>query len=225
MQKNLQNAITFLPYNTAVSLYSAANIIVKTPPPAVQTPNPNFQTYQLIDRAFTHFFSQNIYLSSLELPDNVFDACLQHVLKGGAKILIDAARTLAEVGRFDVKHRLSPIMYLHQNGLLSNSQIAGGIYLDKDDVDLMVQENARLILTPSFDAGRGNGIPPLRMYLERGLKIHLGTMDNTFNAAADILYEAQILRLLVNGSMCAPIITQAELQPLITGSAFPTQEE
>jgi len=164
-------------------------------------------SYQLVDENFNGmFFSKHIYLSSLSLHDGIMDAVIENVLGAGSKIIIDTARTLTEVGLFDAKKGASPIMYAHKLGLLTNASIAGGVYLDKDDVDLMVQESAELILTPAFDAGVGNGIPLYKMYLDRGLAMHLGTMDNSFNLRGCVDYEKELLRLLVNGSMCQKIL-------------------
>lgn len=206
------NALTFsAPHKEC----AAANLVVKKPVPERPTEaavQQNF--YQYVGADFQEFFLNKIYLSSLEAGDKTIDACIGHVLGAGAKIMIDAARTLEEVGRFDVKYGVSPVFYLHRLGILQNASIAGGVYLDKDDVDLMVQENAGLILTPSFDAGRGHGIPPLKMYLDRGLKISLGTMDNSFNKTGSVLYEAELLRLLVNGSMCGEVLTDADIKKL-----------
>ena len=221
----MKNALTF-----AVPLHSdgATNIAIKTKSSMKELFTPDSRQgspsngvrevknhfYQIIDADFSDFWTNRIYLSSLRLGDKILDAVIEQVLGNHAELMVDTARVLDEVGRFDVKYGCSPIFYLHRLGLLKNASVAGGIYLDKDDVDLMVQENAKLILTPSFDAGYGHGIPPIRMYLDRGLDIALGTMDNLFNKSGSVRYEAEVLRFLVNGTMCGVILQEDDIEAL-----------
>ncbi|MDR2202582.1 MAG: hypothetical protein LBP26_07525 [Clostridiales bacterium] len=149
-------------------------------------------------------FEGDIFLPSLEFSDKTVDACIEHVLGKRVRFMVRAACTLEEVGRFDAKLSLSPVMLLRRLGLLQNAIVVGGVYLDNDDVDLMVQEGASLVLTPTFNAGRGDGAANVSSYLKRGLKIALGTADNSFNKSGSIAYEADVLQLLTNAAMNDP---------------------
>jgi len=199
------NALTFnLPHKNCKS----ATVVVKTKLEFQKfSDSKNIVFYQLIDNDFDgEFFLNNIYLKSLFLKDNIIDAVIGKVLKGNFLIIIDACRNLKEVGACDVKYGGSPIMYANKLGLLQNAMIAGAVYLDKDDLDLIIQSNAKLILTPSFDAQKGNGIAPLKMIKSKNALYELGTMDNSTNITGDIGFEKQILKLLVNGSMCEKVL-------------------
>jgi len=200
----MYNALTNKPLHKSIT---KANVIVNTKEQLKELKNDNrIAVYQIIDSDFKEFFCNNVYLSSLNLDDKIIDSVINHVLGNKANIIIDTARTLDEVGFFDVKKNASPIMYAEKLGLLQNSLIAGGVYLDKDDVDLMVQQNASLILAPSYDAGHANGIPPYKLYKDRGLVMHFGTMDNSYNKTGCINYEKDVLQLLVNGTMREQIL-------------------
>lgn len=145
---------------------------------------------------------ENIFLSDLEVNEKILDYAIEHKLKNKTQFMARACGTLEEVGRFDVKYGLSPIMFLNKLGLLSGAKIAGGIYLDNDDVSLMVQENASLILTPSYDFGRGGGIPNTVSYLRRGLKISVGIADLKYNETADLKFELKLLKLITSAHLC-----------------------
>lgn len=142
-----------------------------------------------------------LYLDGLELPDDVIDRVIERVALG-ARLYVRAASDLEEVGRLDVRCGLSPIMLLHKLGMLDNALLTGGIYLDNDDVDLMVQCNAKLVLLPSTDIGGGKGIPNTVSYLARGLTVGIGTGNG--NYTADVRDELTLLTLITNAQMCSP---------------------
>lgn len=160
----------------------------------------------------------NIFLPTMNIPDAMFDKIIEYVLKTRCKFMVVSSRSLEEVGYFDAKFRLSPIMLLHKLGLLTSSKIVGGVYLDNEDVEIMVQEKAELILTPSYDFGHGSGIMNALSYLNRGLKISLGTADNSYNVYGDMLKEAEILSLVSSASMCKQnAISDYQIKAMLNG--------
>ena len=78
------------------------------------------------------------------------------------------------------------------------------VYLDKDDIDLIVSSGTRVILTPSDSLGHGCGIPPLRMLHTLGAVVSLGTGSGTFNANADLVFEQRLICLAASGILCTP---------------------
>lgn len=205
--------------NTALlTQFSGANIVCSNENALAQIENilcgysgEDFILFQYVDDETEIFFADNLYISTIELSDDKIDSIIEHYYNRKGEFLIDCARDLQQVGEFDAKMQKSPIMYLHSLGILDNSGIVGGIYLDKDDVDLMTQSNAHLVLTPSHDASVGNGIPPLKLYKSRELKMHVGTICNELNPSKSLKYECEVLTLLVNGSMCEKIFTVEEI--------------
>lgn len=147
------------------------------------------------------FLYPRLYLHSLETDDAVIDRVIERVAEGAA-LFVRAAETLDEVGRLDVRFHLSPVMLLHKLGVLDNALLTGGIYLDNDDVDLMIQCNARLVLLPSTDIGGGKGIPNTVSYLGRGLAVGIGTGDGVYTQ--DVRDELTLLKLITNAQMCSP---------------------
>lgn len=155
--------------------------------------------YKLVGGSRLDVEGDRLYLSSMSVDDDLLDLIADRVLSGKSRLIVRAASDLNEVGAFDKRYGMSPVMLLHRYGLLERlDAVAGGVYLDKDDADLMAQCGCPLILTPSFDMGKGHGIADAVMCLNRGLKVGLGTEDCSYNSSGDVLREAELLRLVMN---------------------------
>lgn len=140
-----------------------------------------------------------ICLSSLLLPDPVLDACIEYVLEKKCKFMVRACEDLYTCGLIESRYKLSPIMLLHRMGLLDNATVVGANFIDRDDIDLMVQSNASLVFLPSYSLGKGYGVPPVG-FVSGKLPISFGSADNSFNANGDMRKEAYLTRLLCNES-------------------------
>ena len=142
-----------------------------------------------------------ICISSLTLPDEVIDACIEYVLENKPKLYVVACVSLGDVGIIEARFHLSPIMLLHKLGLLDqNCTIVGANYLDNDDVDLMAQCGASVVLCPSYSLGGGYGFPNVVPLLKKLNEVTLGTFDNQFNASGSVMDEARLLYL---GTACS----------------------
>lgn len=169
-----------------------------------------------IDNDTAEFYGESVYISSIELNDTVIDASIDYILSNKVQVFISASRTLEQVGLFDAKYQKSPIMFIYSLGLLDNAHICGGVYLDKDDIDLMVQSNATLVLSPSYDANEGHGIPLLKLYASRGVKILLSTFSAEYNKKLSLEYERDLLISLVNGSLSEQVFRKEDLKNIIS---------
>lgn len=139
---------------------------------------------------------KRLYLPTLDLSDARLDALIEYALEQGAQILAECSTTLEEAGKIDSRFGKSPVMFLHECGILHCCTVVGGVYLDKDDLALMAQERVPLVVRPSFDAGNGRGVAPVTAAHKAGVEVRLGTADGTFNRAHSVILEAAYLRLL-----------------------------
>lgn len=142
----------------------------------------------------------DIYLPSMLDEDMLASAC-DHIVTSGARAVVRAAYDLNEAGLIEAKYKLSPIMLLHKLGVLDRCEIAGGVCLDNDDLDLMAQEGVPLILLPTADAGYGHGYAPVCAALRRGIRVGVGTFDGKYNKEHDLDREIEFLRLTANAEM------------------------
>lgn len=138
---------------------------------------------------------ERICLSSLNLPDEVLDACIEYVLSNKCEFMVRACENLTESGFLESKYHLSPIMILHKIGLLDNAIVVGANHIDKDDLDLMIQCNAKIVLLPSYSMGKGNGFAPLS-FVKNKIDLLFGTADNSYNEKGSIKLEGYLARLI-----------------------------
>ncbi len=144
--------------------------------------------------------AKHIYLPSMTDESDLESFC-DHIVSTDATALVRASYDLNEAGLIESRYKLSPIMLLHKMGVLDRCTVVGGVCLDNDDLDLMAQDGVSLVVTPTASAGYGHGFAPTCAALRRGIRVGLGTFDGRYNAAHDIKYETEILRLTANAEM------------------------
>ena len=142
-----------------------------------------------------------VYLSSILASDEVIDRAIESVLGEKRRIIINVCSDLDEVGTCDKRYGATPVGLAHKFGLLDGAFVCGCSYLDKDDVELIVQSGAKVILTPSLTMGEGRGIPPLRMLVTLGADVYIGTGDAEFDPEGDLGFELRLLELAVSASL------------------------
>ena len=158
-----------------------------------------------------------LFLPSLT-DEKTVDAVIDKVLGDNAKLIVSACYSLDEIGLIYVKYHLSPVQLLHKLGLLEKCTVVGGVYLDRDDVDLMSQCGTALVLCPTSSMGYGYGIPHFCAY-ENKLNVKLGSGDNRFNCNGDMIAEARALVLGVNSEMRGQVLSAEKAIALIGGNA------
>ena len=141
-----------------------------------------------------------IYIPDM-LDETAFGNACDFVINTGKRAIVRAAFELEEAGIIEARYKLSPIMLLHKMGVLEYCAIAGGVCLDNDDLDLMAQDGAVLIVTPTASAGYGHGFAPVCAAVSRGIRVGIGTFDGKYNKSADLLKELEFLRLTANAEM------------------------
>ena len=158
-----------------------------------------------------------LFLPSLT-DEKTVDAVIDKVLGDNAKLIVSACYSLDEIGLIDVKYHLSPVQLLHKLGLLEKCTVVGGVYLDRDDIDLMSQCGTPLVLCPTSSMGYGYGIPHFCAY-ENKLNVKLGSGDNRFNCNGDMIAEARALVLGVNSEMRGQVLSAEKAIALVGGNA------
>lgn len=108
----------------------------------------------------------------------------------------------------------SPVRLLDDLGVLGPDFLAiHAVQTDDRDADALAHAGSALVLCPRSNARHGHGAPPLSRYLERGLRIALGTDSVASVDTLDLLAEAREARLL------AGLGAEAALRLLTLGGA------
>lgn len=142
-----------------------------------------------------------IYLDSLLCEGDVLDRVISYCRENKPSLIVRAGDNLYDAGTVDLKYGVSPVMLLYKAGLLDeNCSVMGGICLERDEVDLMAAVGAKLIVCPTYLCGSGSGIP-IVTYAAKRIPLSLGTFDNRYNIAGDVMLEAKTLYFSLCGIM------------------------
>lgn len=174
----------------------ADRVVLATSRPELFIGMKQVETYKLVGRA-EDVNAERIFLPSLQ-DESVVDAVTERVLGGETKLIVAANRNLDEIGALEARFHLTPVQILHKLGLLERCTVVGGVYLDRDDVELLSQEHTPLVLCPTCSLGYGDGFPHVSA-LDGKVDFYLGSGDGAFNCGHSILRE---LRALILGSNC-----------------------
>ena len=102
-------------------------------------------------------------------------------------------------------------------GLLDNAIVVGANHIDRDDLDLMIQSRAKIVLLPSYSMGSGNGFAPIS-FTKNKISILFGTADNSYNKDGSIRLEGYLARLIGNcESRKEDAITEQDLLEIYNG--------
>ncbi len=97
---------------------------------------------------------------------------------------------------------LSPIQYLERHGVLQTQPLlAHCIKVDAVDVDTLKQSNVRVAHCPKSNAKLGQGRAPFSRFLERGIRVGIGSDSVASNNTCDLLEEARFATLLARSEI------------------------
>lgn len=163
-----------------------------------------------------HDVDKLLYIPDMS-DETAFEKACDYILSNKAKAIVRAAYDLTEAGIIEARYKLSPIMLLHKMGIAEYCTVAGGVCLDNDDLDLMVQEDMPLIITPTASAGYGHGFAPVCAAIARGIRVGIGTFDNKYNHNADIDRELEFLAITANAEMrCENALSKEQLNKILS---------
>lgn len=134
------------------------------------------------------------YTCSQKLITNVADLSYKYK----APTYIHLSETLKEVGDCTVKNNgLTPPMYLHKLGYFDNGGVvAHGVYLDKDDMEILKSSNISVVTNPASNLKLASGIAPLYSMENTGLNISIGTDGAASNNSLDMFREMYLSSVL-----------------------------
>ncbi len=169
--------------------------------------------YKIVEKVEDADYPRLVLLSLSD--EEIVDCVIEAVYKNNAALIVAAGYSLDETGAIEVRYHLSPVQLLHKLGLLERCAVVGGVHLDRDDVDLMAQCAARLILCPTASMGYGYGFPHF-VAASKKLEVSLGSGDNRFNKSGDMKREAETLTLGSNCDMRSSLsVSEVEAVELI----------
>ena len=122
-------------------------------------------------------------------PD-LFREANQLALKYQVPMITHLAETLGEVKDIKERYGRSPVEHLQALGLLGSHLIADHcVHLDKNEIQVLVQNGVRAIHNPESNMKLASGIAPIPEMLEMGMTIGLGTDGCASNNNLDLFTE------------------------------------
>jgi len=114
----------------------------------------------------------------------------------------------------------SPVRLLEDLGVLGPDFLAiHAVQTDERDADALARAGSAVVVCPRSNARHGHGAPPLTQYLQRGLRIALGTDSVASVDTLDLLAEAREARWL------AGLSAEAALRMATLGGAAALRQE
>lgn len=117
------------------------------------------------------------------------------------------AEALSKRGIEWIAPGISPIQYLKRHGVLQTQPLlAHCIRVDERDVEALQESNARVAHCPKSNAKLGHGNAPFGRFLERGLRVGIGSDSVASNNTCDLLEESRFAILTArSGSNVRPL--------------------
>lgn len=103
---------------------------------------------------------------------------------------IHVAETRWEVEESLKKHGVTPVKYLQDLGVLDKNTIASHcVHLNNDDIDIFAERDVAIGHNPQCNMKLANGVAPIQKFLDRGIRIGVGTDGVASNNDLDMFDE------------------------------------
>lgn len=138
----------------------------------------------------------------------------------GLPIHIHLSETGPEVADCLAAHGMRPAFYLDEIGLLGpRTLLAHGVFLDRDELDLIAERGATVVTNPAANMKLAvGGTFPLAAARDAGIPLALGTDGPASNNALDLLADLRLLAVLQRHSAVqADAVPVAEAWAIATG--------
>lgn len=138
------------------------------------------------------------------------DRC-QRYLPDGARMQIHISETKKEHEECLARHGMTPMAWAEHTGLLDLPTLAAHcIWIDNDDIDIMLRHGVTAVHNPSSNMKLGSGFAPVPKMLRKGLNVALGTDGCASNNNLNMFEEMHVAAVYHNGFHLDPVLMNAE---------------
>lgn len=94
----------------------------------------------------------------------------------------------------------TPVQYFKECGLFDNYvNAAHCVYIEDSDIDIMKEHGACVVHNPSSNMKLGSGFAPVKKFLDRGLRVTVGTDGASSNNNLNMLEELNMAGMIARG--------------------------
>lgn len=113
------------------------------------------------------------------------------------KLHTHLAETLDEEKYCLEKYKMKPVEYLESVGWLNkNAWFAHCVYVDEKEAEKMGKNDCGVAHCPTSNLRLGSGIAPIRMFIDKGVKVGIGVDGSASNDSSNMLEEARMCMLV-----------------------------
>ena len=136
----------------------------------------------------------------------------EHAKRRGVGIQLHLSETRAEHEECKGRHAgLSPLRYFDSIGVLDVPVTAAHcVWVDDEDIDLMVRRGVTAALCPASNMKLGSGFAPVGKLLAAGVNVALGTDGMASNNNHDMFQDMYLLATIYKGSTLDPTCVSPE---------------
>jgi formimidoylglutamate deiminase len=93
---------------------------------------------------------------------------------------VHASEQRRELAEIEAEHGCSPIALLDRTGFLgSRTSVIHAIHVDETDIDMLARADAIVVTCPTTEANLGDGVLPGLRYRDAGVRLAIGTDEQT----------------------------------------------
>lgn len=148
---------------------------------------------------------------------------------GGVLIHTHAAENKSEMDAVRSRCKMNNIEYFNHIGMLhERTGLAHCIWLNANEIDMMKEQNARILHCPSSNLKLGSGIADVPRYISKGITVSLGADGAPCNNNLDMFSEMRLAALMqkpLHGPTAMPAQTVFELATLGGAKALGLEKE
>ncbi len=188
--------------------------VIDLPAPGVPDPKQNIQKAK-------EFIDKTLGISP-RLTPGIFChsayTCSPETLKAGKALarsrdvpfFIHLAETKAEVEEIHRRFGKTPVAHTADLGILDKNTIAvHGIWLTREDMEILVGSGCGLASTPESEMKLASGLAPIPELLDMEMPIGLGTDGPASNNDLDLIREMRTMALIFKGFRKDPVVLNA----------------
>jgi 5-methylthioadenosine/S-adenosylhomocysteine deaminase len=175
----------------------AAQGVIDFPAPGVPDPTKNItEAGRFIDRwqGLNPLITPAVFVHS---PYTCSSATLQNAkelaLVNNVPLFIHVAESSSEPDMINNMQGGSPVKHLEALGILDSKTICVHcVWVDEEDLDILAERDAGVVVCPQSHLKLASGISPLKNMLAKGIRVGLGTDGAASNNSLDMFREMDI---------------------------------
>ncbi|MCX7641992.1 MAG: 8-oxoguanine deaminase [Elusimicrobiales bacterium] len=116
----------------------------------------------------------------------------------GVRLHTHLAETIDEEKYCLEKYNMKPVEYMESVGWLDGgiSWFAHCVYINEDEANKMAKGDVGVAHCPTSNLRLGSGIAPIKMFINKGIKVGLGVDGSASNDSSNIINEARMAMLI-----------------------------